>query len=568
MTHEEHLRRITVLWWLFNTRWITVTAILVFLGITSIVQSVGVPYPVHLMILLPFFFYSSTALALFWLRPQNRGHIHDRGLRILSGVIIPLDLLLLTVVFFATGGIAGWGRLLFFYIPILSIILYERVKHILIAGIGTFLYLGALVALDIGELFPASATTPLRDFLLTNEPALWLEVGGFFAVFAGIIGVTALSARGFHESEEIAHREFQIFTKALEGLPDAILLWSRERGVTFMNKRAEELFRISRDMVLDRPIEQLISHETARLRSALMLEVSEDDTEITHFIVPEGERERSFIVSRVTMSLRKGYGSEMRIFRESTHQEAVSKLKSKFMSVAAHQLRTPIAGLKWVIQMLLNGEAGPITDMQRDFLGRAAQTAERMIGLISDLLDVSRIEEGRFEYSFEVQTDFVELVEDIVNPFMGQAKDKGIELHFERPKESIPPLLIDVSRLTIAIENIVQNAFKYTLHGTVHISMKREGENIALIVKDTGVGIPKDEQGKLFAKFYRGRNVMEKGIEGTGLGLFITKAILARHGGDITVTSDEGKGTTFIMTLPIDPARVPSGDVPIEEAVV
>jgi signal transduction histidine kinase len=98
--------------------------------------------------------------------------------------------------------------------------------------------------------------------------------------------------------------------------------------------------------------------------------------------------------------------------------------------------------------------------------------------------------------------------------------------------------------------------------------VKREGDDVLIIVSDSGVGIPKDEMQKLFAKFYRGRNVMEQGIEGTGLGLFITRAILRRHGGDITVTSEENKGTTFRMSLPVDPTRVPTGDVPIEEAVV
>ena len=568
MTHEERLRRITVLWWLFNTRWITVTAILIFLAMTHAAQASGVPYPVPLMTSVPLFFDGSTALALFWLRPNNRSHINDRGLRILGGAIIPIDLVLLTIVYFVTGGIAGWGKLLFFYIPVLGIILFEHTKHVVLTGAVTLFYVASLATLDIAGVIQPVNGGPIRELLLATPSSLWLDTGGFFAVFLGIVGVSSLSARGFHASEEIAHREFTMFTKALEGLPDAVVLFGRQRGITFMNRRAEELFRIKRDMVLDRPVEQLISHDAARLRSALLLEVSEGDASLTRFTVPEGDGERTFVVSRVPLSLKKGYGNELRIFRETTREEEVSKLKSKFMSVAAHQLRTPVAGLKWVIQMILNGEAGAITDTQREFLGRAAQTAERMIRLISDLLDVTRIEEGRFAYDFEVQQDFVGMVEGIVNPFKAQAKDKGIGVEFVTPKDPIPPLLIDKSRLTIAIENIVQNAFKYTQQGSVTVSIQRRPDDVALIVRDTGVGIPKDEMEKMFAKFYRGRNVQEQGIEGTGLGLFITKAILKRHGGNIAVDSEEGKGSTFTITLPIDPTRVPSGDVPIDEAVV
>lgn len=568
MSHEERLRRITVLWWLFNTRWITVTAILVFIAIAHAAQATGLPYPFPFMAAVPLFFYGSTAIALIWLRPKNRPYINDKGLSFLSGAIIPTDLLLLTAVYFVTGGFAGWGKLLFFYIPILGILLFDQSRQVLLSGISTMLYVGSLVVLDVSGTIPVLDVGPVRDALLSSNTTLLLNIGGFFAVFLGIIGVSALSARGFHASEEIAHREFSMFTKALEGLPDAVVLFGRERGITFMNKRAEELFRISRDMVQDRPIEQLISHETARLRSALLLDASEDTEHPTRFTVPQEDHHRTFMVSSVPLNLRKGYGSELRIFRETTREEEVSQLKSKFMSVAAHQLRTPVAGLKWVIQMILNGEAGSINETQREFLGRAAQTAERMIRLISDLLDVTRIEEGRFSYEFEVQQDFVGMVENIVNPFKPQAKEKGIEFTFKRPSEPMPPLLLDKSRLTIAIENIVQNAFKYTQKGSVTTEVYRKGENVELSVTDTGVGIPEDEMQHMFGKFYRGRNVQEAGIEGTGLGLFVTKAIIKRHGGDISVKSKEGKGTTFIVSLPIDPTRVPTDDVPIDEAVV
>lgn len=566
-THEAHLRKITIIWWLFHTRWIAVTTILGFLLLTGAIHDTALPYPLGLLVGIPLFFYAVTAVVLFWLRPSNHGHVHERGLRMVSNAVLPIDLILFTIIYIATGGIVGWGRLLFIYVPLLAIILFDHTYQVVFWGGITTALVAILALLESASLLVV-AQTPMHTLLLTHPDTVWLDVGSYFAVLIGVVGISALASRGFRESEEVAHREFAMFTRALENLPDAVLLWSKSRGVTFMNQKAEELFNVHRDQVLDRPIEQLIAHETARLRAALLVKVTEEESGKVRYTIPDNDKERTFFVSRMPLNLRKGYGSELRIFREITHEEAVSKLKNKFMSVAAHQLRTPISGLKWVIQMLLAGEAGPITDMQREFLGRAGQTAERMIHLIDDLLDVTRIEEGRFAYNFEVQPNITNLVEDIVNQFKEQAAEKGITLTLHHEDDVIPPLLIDPSRLTIAIENIVSNAFKYTLKGSITASVLRRDKDVAIVVSDTGVGIPKEEFGKLFAKFYRGRNVVEKGIDGTGLGLFITKAIMERHGGDISVVSEENKGTTFTLTLPIDPSRVPAGNVPIDEAVV
>ena len=564
MTHGERLKHITVLWWLLNSRWVTIGAILLFLGGARAV-GVSLEYPVALLIVVPGIFLGGTLVGLWLLRPANRSRLPERHLTLLIQSIIPFDLLIFSVIFAITGGIGGWGRFLFFFVPVVAVVLFENVRAVLIAGSTTVLSMLLLILLDIRQVLPV-ANTSVHQLLVSDPNAFWLEVAGYLAVLAGFAGITTLAARGFHESEEIALEEFQMLTRALERLPDAVLLWSETRGISFMNRQAEELFQIRREDVLDRPINQLIAAAALPLRTALAVQVPDEET--ARYVIGEGDHQRTFLVSRVPLAFKQRPGNELRMFREVTREEQTAALKNKFMSVAAHQLRTPIAGIKWVIQMLVNGEAGPITVMQRDFLTRAAQTAERMIRLISDLLDVSRIEEGRFAYDFKIETDITALVRSIVEPFREQAKERGVELALELPKASMPPLLIDSSRLTIAIENIVSNAFKYTLKGQVRTEIRREGDNVIIVVSDSGVGIPKDETQKLFAKFYRGRNVMEQGIEGTGLGLFITRAILRRHGGDVVVVSEENKGTTFTMSLPIDPARVPTGDVPLEEAVV
>lgn len=233
------------------------------------------------------------------------------------------------------------------------------------------------------------------------------------------------------------------------------------------------------------------------------------------------------------------------------------RLKSDFISVAAHQLRTPLSGVKWVLKLLLDGDLGAITTEQKEMLKRGFDTNEKMIQLVNDLLNVSRIENGKFGYAFE-RNDFSKLLKTLVENSELAARARGIEILVE-DRAQVGEFLFDAEKLLIAFQNIVDNAVKYTLPGgRVFISIEKQGDYVQVKIKDTGVGIPKSELHKLFSKFFRATNVIHLQTDGSGLGLFIVKSIILRHGGQVWVDSVEGKGTTFTVIVPIVNNLVPA----------
>ncbi len=235
----------------------------------------------------------------------------------------------------------------------------------------------------------------------------------------------------------------------------------------------------------------------------------------------------------------------------------LDQLKSDFVSVAAHQLRTPLSGLNWVLKLFLGGDLGPITEYQKKMLDRGLEANQKMIQLVNDLLNVSRIENGRFGYKLE-KNDLNQLLKSLISNVDLPAKEHNIEVHIEHHGDPLPEFVFDMEKLLMALQNIVDNALKYTLPGGhVTITTERAGDYAEIKVKDTGVGIPKAETAKLFSKFFRASNVIHLQTDGSGLGLFISKSIIMRHGGQVWVESEEGKGTTITVDVPVKAELIP-----------
>ena len=174
-----------------------------------------------------------------------------------------------------------------------------------------------------------------------------------------------------------------------------------------------------------------------------------------------------------------------------------------------------------------------------------------MITLINDLLNVTRIEEGRYLYR-PVLTDIESLVQFVINTLRDQIKKKEIKFEYKKPKKKLPKVMLDVEKMRLAIQNLLDNAIRYTRpEGRVTVSLRHVKKEIELSVKVTGIGIPKDQQERVFIKFFRGANAIRLETEGSGLGLFIVKNIIEAHGGKIWFESEEGKGTTFYFTIPV-----------------
>ncbi len=243
------------------------------------------------------------------------------------------------------------------------------------------------------------------------------------------------------------------------------------------------------------------------------------------------------------------YYGIVKVFYDLTTEKAIDRAKSKFISIAAHQLRTPLSSIKWIVKMALDGDIGEFNQEQVDLLDKANTSNQRIIRLINDLLNVSKIEEGKFGYKIKNQ-DMGEILEGILGEFNYKIKRKDIDFHFIKPDKKLF-VYVDKEKINLALENVIDNAIKYTPEkGDVTVEAKKGKDSVIIKVKDSGYGIPKKEQEKLFTKFFRASNISGTNIGGSGLGLFITKNILVGHGGDIKLKSQKNKGTEVIMSVP------------------
>ncbi len=234
------------------------------------------------------------------------------------------------------------------------------------------------------------------------------------------------------------------------------------------------------------------------------------------------------------------------VMQEITHFKELDRLRSEFVSTVSHDLRTPLTAIQGYIELL--DRAGPLNEMQRDFVQRAVRSLSHVTDLISDLLDIGRIEAG---YDFEMQAVRLDrLAREVVEATRISAAREGITLSVEVASE---PLWVwgNERRLRQVLDNLISNGIKYNHpRGWVKVQAHREDGHIAILVSDSGIGIPVEEQSRIFERLYRVQSPETEGIEGTGLGLAIVKSVVERHKGRIWVESAPGQGSTFTILLP------------------
>jgi len=247
--------------------------------------------------------------------------------------------------------------------------------------------------------------------------------------------------------------------------------------------------------------------------------------------------------------------------RDVTEDKLVDRAKTEFVSLASHQLRTPITSISWYTEMLLGKKIGPLNDKQLDYLQEIEKGSARMVTLVNALLNVSRLELGTFVVEPK-EVNLVTELRDVVQEMTPLIQTKGITVTENFTEASIKTMA-DTRLLNILFQNLVSNAVKYTQHGgKVVLGMERlplrakvdermfaKGGTL-VFVSDNGFGIPQDAQGQIFTKLFRADNARESDTDGTGLGLYLTKSIVDSIGGELWFRSKEGQGTTFYLVLP------------------
>lgn len=240
------------------------------------------------------------------------------------------------------------------------------------------------------------------------------------------------------------------------------------------------------------------------------------------------------------------------VFRDITAQRAEEREQAEFISTASHEMRTPVAAIEGYLGLSLNPQTATIDDKARMYLGKAQESAKHLGRLFQDLLDVSRVEDGRLANNPSV-IDVTTYVHNVLDDFSGQFAEKGLSVKFVPDVSHVAPVFyatVDRDHLHEVVANLFTNALKYTKEGTVSVDVTGDTDHIYIMVKDSGIGIPAEDIPHLFQKFYRVDNSDTREIGGTGLGLYLSRRLSEAMGGHLTVQSVYGEGSTFTVELP------------------
>ena len=395
-----------------------------------------------------------------------------------------------------------------------------------------------------------------------------------FVVLALVLTRATLRAVDF--SNQLI-REKRRTESVIENLETGIIEYNPDFLITLVNPKAEQILGIKKEDVLGSVIHPSIIHKNPALTALAQvlypilaenvrkIRLQKGTPDIIEMKITKPAEIELQISTIPIHDERHGVVRYLKVLRDVSREQAIAKSKSEFISVAAHQLRTPLSAIKWVMKILLDEDAGPVTPEQKDLLTKGYESNERMIELVTDMLDVARIEEGKFGFVFH-HANLEELIQKAMDAFAIKAKEKNITFIFEK-SETTYSLKIDAARIELVLQNFIDNALKYTPSGgTITISIAATGRYVSISIKDTGIGVPKEQAVRLFTKFFRGANAVKRQTEGSGLGLFLVKNIVARHGGNVSVETEEGKGSTFSFTLPLDEDKIPETEERAKES--
>lgn len=360
---------------------------------------------------------------------------------------------------------------------------------------------------------------------------------------------------------------------------DGLIATDEKGNITLINKTAETLLGKKKEEIIGKVFSEIIAIEDEdgvsvplEKRPASMALAGDTTTTtgpVYYYVRPDKTKFPVAIMATPIVLDGKIIGT-IEIFRDITKEKEIDKTKSEFVSLASHQLKTPPTAIKLLTERLLGDKIGTLTEKQKEYLNDIRSENQRSIELVNALLNVSRIEMGAFTIQL-TEKNICAVVQSVLSKLKSVIDKKQLKLE-EVYLEKNTAVLIDEPMFRMVVSNLVVNAVNYTADGgALHVECKEAGKGQALggkflaensfvvVVSDTGYGIPKLQQDELFTKFFRADNVREKHPDGTGLGLYIAKSILGNSGGSIWFNSEENKGTTFYVAIPMTGMKAEMG---------
>lgn len=403
-------------------------------------------------------------------------------------------------------------------------------------------------------------------------PHLVLIGGGLLTVLAGFVVLSQSRRReqavrlAAHMTEDLNNERTiavslqQKDEAILRSIGDAVFAVDTKGIITLFNPVVEQLSGFSRSEAVGKHYSTVLSfvlEKTGETNKEFIAEALAGHTASmknhTFLVRRDGVK---IPVADSAAPIRDGSGAIMGaiiVFRDVSKEYELDRAKTEFVSMASHQLRTPLAGINWFSEMLLGGDAGPLNKEQTEYITEMRDGNQRMLDLVNSLLDVSRLDLGKLTNKL-IATPMVALVDSVRKELQVMILQKKLQVKVEG-EPNLPPVVADPKLLRMIVQNLLSNAVKYTpANGMVTVTM--HSENVAgiaslyMTIADTGYGIPKEQQPKIFGKLFRADNVQRLDIEGNGLGLYIVKEVVEKLGGHIRFESTEGQGTTFFVSLP------------------
>jgi signal transduction histidine kinase len=428
----------------------------------------------------------------------------------------------------------------------------------------------ALLSIAIGvfgmllfELPPLGPGFDVSDIL---NLCIFLLVTSLVALFTDRLEDTNRAlASALTEQRRVAAENQAVVDGVIEGLA----LIAPDRQVLRVNHQLEELFGISASQVVGQPpsevraLMQRVFQDSEPVLSRQTASTADQREQYGDILAQVWPQPRQLAVQSTPIWSDARFMGRLFSFRDVTHERELDRMKTEFVSQVSHELRTPLTAIKGFTELLLEDDGSSANEEQREYLTIVKSNVDRLVALINDLLDISRIESGKIVLNLEAVdvATLVQAVATTMQPLL-ERKEQTIAVCTE---PGLPAVHADQDRVMQVLTNLVGNAHKYTgTGGTIDVDASRQGDRVCIAVRDNGVGIPPEDIPKLFTRFFRVDSSLTRAIGGTGLGLSIAKSIVELHGGTISVESELGKGSVFSFTLPIETQPAMPGSEEVE----